>query len=70
MHAIDVIGQAQYGPTGEQAVRAGGVDLGRTLPAQRVAGPADGPAGADHVVDNRDHLAADIEVLGLSLIHI
>ena len=44
-------------------MRAGGVDFGSALPAQRVAGPADGPAGANHVIHYCHHLAVDIEVL-------
>ena len=44
-------------------MRAGSVDLSSALPAQRVAGPADGPTGANHVIHYRHHLAVDIEVL-------
>ena len=67
MNAVYVRCKAADRACCEESVSAGGVDFCCALAEQCVAGATDGSTCADHVVDDRDDFALDIEVLRLVL---
>ena len=64
MNSIDVIGEARYCTSSEQTVCASSVDFCCPLPVEGVAGAANCTTSANHVVNNGDYLAVDVEIFG------